>query len=94
MVIIAYIMLAFVLFIISLERGSVQTVQAHYTEILSCDWNKYEDNIVVTGSVDKTIKIWDLRRPQRELATLSGHSLAVRRVKCSPHFGGVIASCS
>jgi len=76
------------------ERHSVQTVLAHHNEVLSCDWNKYEENVVVTGSVDKTIKIWDLRNPRQELTTLSGHSLAVRRVKCSPHFGGVIASCS
>ena len=27
-------------------------------EILSCDWNKYNDCILATGSVDKTARIW------------------------------------
>lgn len=84
----------FFIYLIFIERHSVQTIAAHNNEILSCDWNKYEDHVVVTGSVDKTIKVWDLRNPRREVSMLSGHSLAVRRVKCSPHFGGVIASCS
>ena len=31
-------------------------------EILSCDWNKYNDCVLATGSVDKTARIWV--RPQ------------------------------
>jgi peroxin-7 len=48
----------------------------------------------VTGSVDHTIKVWDLRRPDREVICLPGHEYAVRRVKCSPHRGNIIASAS
>jgi WD40 repeat protein len=36
---------------------------AHDFEVLSCDWNKYNPNLLVTGSVDKTIKCWDIRNP-------------------------------
>jgi hypothetical protein len=45
------------------EPHSRITVNAHEYEILACDWNKYNENIVVTGSVDKTLKIWACPRP-------------------------------
>lgn len=40
------------------EAHSVQTINAHQYEILACDWNKYNEHILVSGSVDKTLKIW------------------------------------
>ena len=36
---------------------SAQTIRAHDFEILTMDWNKYRDHVVVTGSVDKSIKV-------------------------------------
>lgn len=72
----------------------MQTIKAHNYEVLTCDWNKYNEHVVVTGAVDKSIKIWDLRNPDQELNTLKGHTYGVRRVKCSPHDENIIASCS
>ena len=43
-------------------------------QVLTADWCKYNDCIIATGSVDKTIKVWDVRAPQRELTTLYGHA--------------------
>ena len=31
---------------------------AHDTEILSCDWSKYDSNILVTGSVDCSVRYY------------------------------------
>jgi WD40 repeat protein len=28
------------------------------------DWNKYNPNLLVTASVDKTIKCWDIRNTE------------------------------
>ena len=67
---------------------------AHRNEVLTCDWNKYDENIIITGSVDRSIAIWDLRNSYQPMATLNGHDLAVRRVKCSPHSGSIIGSVS
>ena len=67
---------------------------AHNFEILSCDWNKWNEFQLVTGSVDKTVKVWDIRNPSQEVRTLRGHSYAVRRVKCDPHNEHMIASSS
>lgn len=49
------------------------------------DWCKYNDCVIATGSVDKSIKIWDVRVPDREVTLLAGHSYAVRR--CSSKLG-------
>lgn len=67
--------------------------RAHPCEVLTADWCKYNDCIIATGSVDKTIKVWDVRMTQRELTTLMGHTYAVRRVLFSPHAPTVVASC-
>ena len=52
-------------------------------QVLAADWCKYNDCVFATGSVDKSIKTWDVRMPQREVATLLGHTYAVRR--CAPN---------
>ncbi|KAM0787359.1 hypothetical protein ACM66B_003445 [Microbotryomycetes sp. NB124-2] len=85
------------------------TVQAHPTEVLSLDWNKYHPHLIATGSVDRTIRIHDLRmatqnaglnptvptmQPNVTVATLLGHEYAVRKVCWSPHSPNVLASGS
>lgn len=40
------------------EEKSVHTIQAHKHEVLTCDWNKYNEFVLSTGSVDKTIRTW------------------------------------
>jgi len=75
-------------------RG-VGRIQAHANEILAVDWNKYREFQLATGSVDKQIKIWDMRRPDQAVHVLEGyHDLAVRRLKFSPHSESILASCS
>eukprot|EP00039_Didymoeca_costata_P011087 m.152754 g.152754 ORF g.152754 m.152754 type:complete len:319 (+) comp15056_c0_seq2:334-1290(+) len=75
---------------------SVQTYTGHQGEVLSCDWSKYQEFLVVTGSVDKLIRGFDIRAGPGSppLFTLAGHTYAVRRVKCSPHHENIIASSS
>eukprot|EP00040_Diaphanoeca_grandis_P023208 m.125863 g.125863 ORF g.125863 m.125863 type:complete len:325 (-) comp29160_c0_seq1:41-1015(-) len=78
------------------QPQSMQTFRAHEYEVLCCDWGKYDENLVVTGSVDKTIRGFDLRAGPGAppLFILSGHSYAVRKVKCSPFHATLVASCS
>ncbi|ORY17722.1 WD40 repeat-like protein [Rhizoclosmatium globosum] len=65
---------------------------AHTNEVLSLDWNKYDPNCLVTAGVDHSVKVWDIRNTSKDLLTLRGHDYAVRRVKCSPHAGNIVAS--
>ncbi|KAI8907395.1 WD40-repeat-containing domain protein, partial [Gorgonomyces haynaldii] len=76
------------------QPQSVQSFVAHNNEVLALDWNKYKRDCIVTGSVDNTIKVWDLKFPGKPLNVLPGHEYAVRRLKCSPHAGNLIASVS
>merc|ERR1711871_762243 len=41
---------------------------------------------VITGSKDKTIKLWDVRQPSSPILTLYGHSHAVHSVDFSDDF--------
>lgn len=52
-------------------------------ECLCLDWNKYDGMTVATGSVDGTIRLWDLRT-QAQTQVLSGHRRAVKDVRWSP----------
>lgn len=47
------------------DSKSVLTIRAHDYEILTCDWNKYDEYTVVTGSVDKRIRTWVSRSASR-----------------------------
>lgn len=82
----------------------VMIVPAHATEILSLDWNKYRPWVLASGSVDKSIKIWDCRSvklgsPETGIGaacelSLQGHEYAVRKVQWSPHRADVLSSAS
>ncbi|VDI20948.1 Hypothetical predicted protein [Mytilus galloprovincialis] len=51
-------------------------IPAHNAEILTCDWSKYDQNIVFTGSVDCSIKGWDIRNARGPICELRGHQYA------------------
>ncbi|XP_031494441.1 peroxisome biogenesis protein 7 [Nymphaea colorata] len=76
------------------EPEATLVLPAHELEILACDWDKYSDCIVVTGSVDKSIRVWDVRSPRAPITEMLGHGYAIRRLRCSPHREGFVASCS
>ena len=68
--------------------------RCHDTEILSFDWGKYKQNTLVTASVDKTVKYWDLRNPSIPILTLVGHDYAIRKVRMSPFSADLVGSVS
>jgi peroxin-7 len=76
------------------KNHSSLSIFAHASEVLALDWNKYDPNVLVSGSVDKSCKVWDIRQPQKPLQVLLGHEFAIRRLKCSPHTRNLIATAS
>jgi peroxin-7 len=73
---------------------SISTWRAHDFEVLSMDWNKYNNNEIVTASVDKSLRFWDIRKLDTFVSALHGHTYAVRRVRYSPHSANILASAS
>ena len=50
-------------------QASVQAPQAVFqspscTEVLTCDWGKYNNSIAASAGADASIYGWDLRNPQ------------------------------
>lgn len=65
------------------------------TEVLTHDWNKYNDTVVATGGVDKVLRTFDIRAPlEGPLSTMRGHEYAIRRLAWSPHASDVLISAS
>lgn len=57
------------------------------------DFNKYQEQ-VVTSSVDKTIKIWDLRNLTVPVNILQDHRYPPKKVRFSPHLAWLLGSGS
>lgn len=72
----------------------IKRIHAHQNDILSIDFNKYE-NFIATAGTDNLIKVFDLRaNVDQPLITLLGHQLAVRKIKFSPYHANILASAS
>lgn len=56
---------------------------------------RYSDYLLVTGSADRSIRVWDWRfTANGPLQVLVGHGYAVKRLKCHPHATRVVGSVS
>ena len=74
--------------------AAILSIPGHQHEILSCDFSKYDKNLIATGSCDTSIKLWDLRKIEKPFCVLAGHKYAVRRIKFSPHHPTMLMSVS
>lgn len=74
------------------KKGTVKLIQASACDVLSVDFNKYE-NALASGGGDGTVSIWDLRSDKDvPLRKLHGHSYAVKKVKFAPFSKNILAS--
>ena len=75
-----------------------RVAQAHDDDVHCCDWSRHDDSLVITGSADKTIRMFDRRKISGDSAasalvhTFRGHSEAVSVVSFCPDQPGVFAS--
>lgn len=67
------------------QSSNIINPRAHPTEILSLDWSKYDDHLLVTGACDNRIRLWDIRMITNPVNVFDGHQAAIRRVKFDPH---------
>jgi peroxin-7 len=84
------------------QMKAVKNIAAHSHDVLSIDFNKYE-NFIATSSTDNLIKLFvsivliqkDLRSTtDQPIMILAGHQLAVRKIKFSPYHANILVSTS
>ena len=63
-------------------------------EVLSVDWCKYDPNVFASACVDGVMRTHDIRQPGVPLGNFVGHTLAVRRVRFSPHSPTLLLTAS
>jgi guanine nucleotide-binding protein G(I)/G(S)/G(T) subunit beta-1 len=67
------------------KGGSALSVFSdHQADVMCVDVNPMDPNVFATGSCDKTMKIWDIRRP-RAVCSFEGHRSDVNTVKFFPN---------
>ena len=67
----------------------------HHTENINCvSFNYLSPHLLASGSSDRTVQLWDLRRLHAPVHTLHGHHDAVFNVSFAPFSSDIIASCA
>lgn len=67
-------------------------VDAHTAEVNCLSFNSYSEFILVTGSADKTVGLWDLRNLKIKLHSFESHKDEIFQVQWSPHNETILAS--
>jgi len=58
------------------------------------DYSPFDQNLICTGSVDRTVAVWDIRNPKQKLFSLRQHKDDVNQVKFSRQACNLLASAS
>lgn len=75
-------------------------INAHEQDVNVCDWNRIASHLIVTGSDDTTVKIWDLRKIKEktkyaeELLCFKFHNEPITSIKFQPNEEPVLAVAS
>lgn len=71
-----------------------QVVEAHTEEVLCLDFSPFNPNLLLTGSVDKSVAFWDRRNLSASCHLFKQHLEEVNTVKYHPHHENLFASGS
>ncbi|KAI0050615.1 histone acetyltransferase type B subunit 2 [Auriscalpium vulgare] len=76
------------------QKNSTSSVQVHEQEIFAVAFSPENENVLVTGSADKTIWLHDIKRLGKPLHVFTAHTDEVLHLAWSPHNKTVFASAS
>ena len=78
------------------SRGRVlDTFSEHTADAMALSLRPHDPNVFASASVDQTVKVWDIRTPDKSAYTFSGHTSDVNDVAFMPHNDShTLASCS
>lgn len=66
------------------ERLPTASIEAHMAEIMCVDSSPFDSNLLVTGSADRSVAVWDTRNVKCKLFSLRGHKEEVNQIRFSP----------
>lgn len=75
-------------------------IKAHEKDVNVCDWSRTAPNLIVSGSDDCSVKVWDLRKLKEkkgkgeELLAFNWHTEPITSIKFQPNEESVIAVSS
>jgi WD40 repeat protein len=73
------------------QKPSLKVEDIHSDDINCVDWNRHDENLLLTGSSDFTVSIVDIRNC-KSIKYFDQHSSSVNYVKWSPFKENVFAS--
>ena len=76
------------------KEKHVYSAVGHTSEVLALDFNRFNEHLIVTGSADSTVGLWDKRNLKQKVHVFKGHKDEVNCLKFSPHHEGLLASGS
>jgi histone-binding protein RBBP4 len=78
----------------SAANKPLHSVVAHQGEVNCLAFNPFNEWVLATGSADRTVKLFDLRKITSALHTFSCHKEEVFQIGWSPKNETILASCS
>jgi WD40 repeat protein len=70
-------------------------VRAHTLEVNCLAFNPFQEYLIVTGSSDRTVALWDMRNLQSKLHSFNSHTNEVFQVQWAPFNESVgVSACS
>lgn len=74
------------------QRAVRAITDAHATAVTALEYSAFNDTLVITGSADGAVAVWDARMSSASLVGLQAGAEAVSRVAFSPHDTSVFAT--
>lgn len=74
------------------KNAPIFNIHAHQAEINCLSWNPKQSNLILTGSSDKSISLWDTRNTKYSLHTFVSHQDEILQVKWSPFSDTIFGS--
>lgn len=66
------------------NKPSITKSGAHNGQIYALDFNKYAQNLLLTGCEDGDVYLWDVRNMSKKFNSFVGHSDAITALQWSP----------
>ena len=76
------------------QEKPIFCIEAHVQEVNSCEFNPFDEYLLLTGSNDKSCALWDIRNLSKKLHVFKHNKNDVTHVRWNPNIMSLFASTS